>query len=165
MSNLRSSILALVVPVSCLLVWWIACESGAVDPLFLASPLAVGSSLAELLREGSVLQAAAATVARALTAFGLAVAIGAPLGVLVGRSRALQLLLTPAVDFARSIPATAFFPLFMLLFGIGDTSKVAVAFYASALIFFVYVVSASRQITADRLACAKLLGASRLDLL
>src|SRR5205814_3416310 len=65
------------------------------------------------------------------------------------------------VDFFRSTPATAMFPLFLLIFGLGDLAKVAVAAFAAFLIIFfntAYGVMNARQ---TRLLAAKVMGASR----
>ncbi|WP_346101339.1 ABC transporter permease [Nonomuraea maheshkhaliensis] len=59
------------------------------------------------------------------TGWGMAAVAGIALGVVIGSLRVVSALLEPALHFARSIPPSALFPLFMLLFGIGTPLQVA----------------------------------------
>lgn len=100
-------------------------------------------TVAELWRicaSGQCLSETSATLARATTGFILASAMGVLLGLLVGVHPRLMRSMIGTIDFFRSLPATAMFPLFLLFFGIGDGSKIAIAWFIS---FFVIVVNAA----------------------
>jgi NitT/TauT family transport system permease protein len=103
------------------------------------------------------------TVMRTFYAFAIASLAGIPLGIVAGADRRIYAAIEFLVDFFRSTPATALFPLFLLIFGLGDLSKVAVAAFAAFLIVFfntAYGVMNARQ---TRMLAAKVMGASRLQ--
>lgn len=95
--------------------------------------------------------------------FGLAAIVGIPLGLLVGRSQVIARATQPTVDFFRSIPSTALFPLFLFLFGLGDTAKIAIVIYSCSLIILVNTAYGARQVKAPRLLSATVMGASPWD--
>ncbi|MFE7835857.1 ABC transporter permease [Streptomyces sp. NPDC057474] len=64
------------------------------------------------------------SLTRLFAGYALAVVAGVLLGLLLGRSRVLGRMASPIVEFLRAIPSTALIPLAMLVFGVGDTSKI-----------------------------------------
>jgi NitT/TauT family transport system permease protein len=72
-----------------------------------------------------------ATVGEAGIAVLLSVMAGVPLGLGVGSAPRLRASLEPPIDWMRSIPATALFPLMLLFFGLGAQSRIAIATYGS----------------------------------
>ena len=69
------------------------------------------------------------------------------------------------VDFFRSTPASAMFPLFLVLFGVGDGTKISVAAFGAALIILFNVAYGVINARKTRLLAAKVMGASRLPVL
>ncbi len=65
-----------------------------------------------------------ASMLRVLTAIGISLFIGVPLGILLGVNEICKNLLSPLLYFIYPMPKIAFLPVFMLLFGLGDTSKI-----------------------------------------
>lgn len=74
-----------------------------------------------------------ASIGRTLLAVCVAVLFALPLGLLLGRSRRFDRLLSPLVYLLFPVPKIAFLPVFMLFLGIGNTSKILLV---SAVIFF-----------------------------
>jgi ABC-type nitrate/sulfonate/bicarbonate transport system permease component len=74
---------------------------------------------------GLVTEHAVTTVTRGFIGFGLALAIGVLLGVLMGRSRTAEAMFEPVLGATYAIPKLALFPIFILLFGFGGPSKIA----------------------------------------
>ena len=106
-----------------------------------------------------------ASTLRVLAAFGLAVALGVPLGILMGWSRAFNAYASALVGLLRPVPPLAWVPLAILMLP-GTESAVIyvtflVAFFATALNTLVGV----KQIDPDYLRAARCLGASRRQLL
>jgi ABC-type nitrate/sulfonate/bicarbonate transport system permease component len=124
-------------PLVLLAVWFLVTLTEAVDPFFLPSPAKVGRHLAELLATASTYGHLWSTFYRMLVGYLLAVAIGVPLGVALGYWEDIYESLEFIIDFFRSFPATAVFPLFMLAFGIGDGSKIALVVFGSSLLILV----------------------------
>jgi len=155
--------LILILPLGIVALWSAVSSFGIIDPLFLPTPWAVGNALMSGILAGQLARDLIATILRSLVGFGLSVVIGVPAGLLIGRIPLLARATQPTIDFFRSIPATALFPLFLFAFGLGDTAKVAIVIYACSLIVLVNTAYGARQVKAQRLLCARVMGASRWD--
>jgi ABC-type nitrate/sulfonate/bicarbonate transport system permease component len=77
-----------------------------------------------LFLSGSVFQDVIPSLLRLLGGWALAVLVGVPLGILIGRSRNLSDLLNPALQFLRAIPGPALIPVFIILLGTESTMRV-----------------------------------------
>src|SRR6218665_3135416 len=89
------------------------------------------------------------TVWRTLQAFGVAAVLGVALGVLLGSNEEAYRSVEFLIDFFRSTPSSALIPLFLLIFGVSDINKVAIAAFGSLLIVIFNsaygVINARRQ--------------------
>lgn len=77
------------------------------------------------------------SVVRMLLGFAIGAAWGVAVGVVLGMSRATREVVTPVIEFLRSIPATAVLPLFIVLLGGGDDMRVI--FIAYGVSWFVLI--------------------------
>ena len=73
----------------------------------------------------------AASVNRVLKGWGLAVVIAVPVGLVVGHFKPIRWIVEPILSLFRFIPAIALTSLFLMWFGVDDTSKVALILYAA----------------------------------
>src|SRR3989339_1722772 len=128
---------SVIVPLIILAVWVIFSHLKIISPLFLPPPQAVFLELINLFVSGLILPDIFYTLYRAFLGFIIACLIGIPLGLLMGYSNKIYYSLEFIVEFFRSIPATALFPLFLLFFGIGDQSKIALTAWASGLVLII----------------------------
>lgn len=118
--------------------WQITTMFQWINPLFLPTPLETANTLyLQLITNGELWPDVFATLYRTVIAFVLAAIAGIGIGLVLGYSKLVHSSMGTAVDFARSIPATALFPLFLLFFGIGDEAKIAVGVWAASLIIMV----------------------------
>ena len=106
-------------------------RSGYFAPALMPPLGAVGRTLVTSILDGSMLLHAAATLYRVLIGFGLAVAVGLPLGVMMGRFRAVENFVLPLASALMPIPSLAWVPVFILWFGLGDTVTILIVFYAA----------------------------------
>ena len=127
----------MIVPLIILVVWAIFSNLKFISPLFLPAPRAVFLEIIKLFASGVILPDIFYTLYRAFLGFIIACLIGIPLGLLMGYSDRIYYSLEFVVEFFRSIPATALFPLFLLSFGIGDQSKIALTAWAAGLILII----------------------------
>jgi NitT/TauT family transport system permease protein len=125
------------IPIILLGIWWLIAYFKLVSPLFVASPEAVVLSLIATLQDGTLLVDIGSTLYRVLVGFSLATIIGVPLGLLMGYSSRIYNALEFTVEFFRGIPTTALFPLFLLVFGIGDEAKFAVTAWGAGLVILI----------------------------
>ena len=164
----RKKLLILVSPIAILVLWQIASLLNIVNPLFLPTPYETALKLVELLASAeagvTIWPDIFATLYRMLVSFALAAIIGIPLGLVMGYSDKIYYSLEFFVDFFRSLPATAMFPLFMLFFGIGDESKIAVTAFACALIIVVNTMYGVHHASKLRIMAAKIMKAGTTKL-
>jgi ABC-type nitrate/sulfonate/bicarbonate transport system permease component len=146
---------------SMLLIWWAISIIGIVNQLLLPPPLAVGQNLINLLLNGTLNNDINSTVSRFILGYIGGVVSGIPIGLLMGMSRISYQLLEFPTDFFRSLPVTALFPLFLLCFGVGDTSKVAMIWMAVIFIVAVNATYGVIQAPKKRLQMARSFRANR----
>jgi ABC-type nitrate/sulfonate/bicarbonate transport system permease component len=136
-----------------------------VDPVPLPSPLATFASLWHGMDGGPLGFDFVKTVYRAAASTLIAAVIAIPLGIVLGSSERLYRSLEFVIDFFRSTPASAMFPLFLVLFGVGDETKIAVAAFGAALVILFNVAYGVMNARKTRLLAAKVMGASELRIL
>ena len=150
----------LIGPLALLAGWALLSQLKLIDPFFLPGPLATLAELKKLFFSGTIWPDIFSTLERVLLSFAIAVIIGLPLGLLIGRSEKLYRSVEFIIDFFRSTPATALFPLFLLIFGITDKSKIAAAAFAAMLIIIFNTAYGVMHAQKSRLLAAKIMGAS-----
>ena len=101
-----------------------------------------------------------ATIYRWLSGFLIGSIAGVSIGCLVGQSKILRELLSMPIEFLRAIPVTALLPLFLLVFGVGNPGKIAMAAFPSALMLIAYTEGGLRRCSRARLEMASSFGAS-----
>ncbi len=143
-------------------VWALAHAAELADPLLLPGPGETFNALLGGLRDGTLAHDLWMTVRRTLIAFGLALLIGVPLGVLLGASDRVYRAIEFVIDFFRSMPASVVFPLFLVLFGSGELTKIAVAAFGAALVIVFNTAYGVMNARKQRLLAARVMGASRL---
>jgi NitT/TauT family transport system permease protein len=124
----------------------------------------VAGTLLHMLADGSMLWHAFYTLSRMLTGFALAVAIGLPLGILMGRVRAVEGFFLPLVSALMPIPSLAWVPVFILWFGLGDTVAVLVVCYAALFPMVLNAWSGVRSVNQLWLRAAGAMGADETAL-
>src|SRR3954447_4882028 len=103
--------------------------------------------------------------ARAITGFTLAAAIAIPLGLVVGRIRAVREFVDPVIRSLYPIPGIAWIPLAILWFGLGNTAVVFVVFIAEFFPLYFNTEAGARNINPILVDAARCFGAKRLTLL
>lgn len=148
-----------------LVLWTALSGTGAVDPTFLPPPGSVLDAGVEMARTGTLLPDAWASVRRIAMGFGLAVLLSIPLGVAMGAFRAGQAAIEPAVGLLRYLPATAFIPLLLIWFGLGETPKVALLVIGTVFFMTLMVADSVRLVPRDLIDVSATLGARRGEVL
>jgi NitT/TauT family transport system permease protein len=142
----------------------LAARSG-VFPKALLPPLAkVTGTLAVMLADGTMLTHACYTLARMLIGFALAVAIGVPIGILMGRKTAVEEFCLPLVNALMPIPSLAWMPVFILWFGLGNTVAVLVVGYAAMFPLVLNAWAGVRSVNQLWLRAGSAMGASEAAL-
>jgi NitT/TauT family transport system permease protein len=101
-------------------------------PAVLMPPLPkIASTLVAVLLDGTMLGHAFSTLYRVLVGMTLAVVVGLPLGILMGRFKPVENFFLPLASALMPIPSLAWVPLFLLWFGLGNTVAILIVFYAA----------------------------------
>ncbi|MFJ2823899.1 ABC transporter permease [Streptomyces toxytricini] len=128
--RLRAAALRSAAVLALLALWEAAPRAGLADPTFLPPVSEVAAAWWELAADGELGEHAGASLLRSFGGFGIAVAVAVPLGLLIGWYRPVAALLGPLLEVFRNTAALALLPVFVLLLGIGETSKVSIVVYA-----------------------------------
>ena len=149
--------------------WWTATHMGWVSRLFLPKPEQVWSAFVQAasgeMDDASLLGHFAASMKRVFGAFALAVALGVPVGILMGTSRIARGIFDPPIEFYRPLPPLAYLPLMIVWFGIGEESKIILLFLA---IFAPVTLSARagvRSVSQEQIQAALSMGSSRVQVI
>jgi NitT/TauT family transport system permease protein len=130
------------------------------SPAAFARPNEIVAALPEFLDLHRSLPDVIATLSKTAAAVILAVPLGLGTGLLVVRVPRVAQEAEFCVDFLRSIPATALVPLFLVIFGAGGSSKIAVGCFSGALAIAISVIIGLRNLDPDRRHVADLIGLS-----
>jgi len=106
--------------------WEVAARLSWIDTTFVPPFTTVVGALWDLLVTGKLARHLSFSFMRAGTGFGAALLLGIPLGFLVGWFRTFDRFVNPLLQMIRQLPTLALFPVFMLLFGIGELSKILI---------------------------------------
>ncbi len=148
--------------------WELLARAKIIDVFFFSSPSAIAARLYDWVVHGAngvpLWFHVWVTIEEALLGFFSGFILGILAGVALGRSRMASDVLTIYIKVFNSVPRVVLAPIFILLFGLGLTSKVALSF---VMVFFIVFSNAFQGVReADRalIANARILGASRWQL-
>ncbi len=121
------------VPITLILFWQLAAQTGWLSSRILPEPLAVVKAFWTLAASGEIWVHAKTSLWRAISGFAVGGGLGLLLGLLTGSFRFAETLLDTTLQMVRNIPALALIPLVILWFGIDETAKL---FLVSVGVFF-----------------------------
>lgn len=170
---LQSAVLArrLVLPFSILVVWQFVVQLYGVGDGFIPTPTEVVQALETWIfgdpgrYSGTWLASLSDSVLRVATGFLVALAIGAPLGIMIGRSKLAADLLDPLLQLLRPIPTASWIPFCLIFFGIGSSAAVALVAVGSFFPIVLNATAGARHVSLLHLRSAQMLDATRLQIL
>jgi NitT/TauT family transport system permease protein len=153
--------LSIISPFSLLFLWEFVSQVGLLDMRFFPPPTAILSTFWEMILSGELAENTWISVLRFLGGFMLGFLPAIVLGLIMGLYPLVKTLLDPIIGALLPIPKLALLPLIMLLFGIGEESKIVTI--ASGVFFFVLLDTVAGVVHIDKiyLEVAKSFGASR----
>jgi len=137
----------LLIPAGVLLAWEICARSGLLPALSFPAPSFILRSLIRLIRTGTLPSSLGITLLRMAYGLGLGGAAGLILGLLMGWSARLRAVVDPLVAAAHPVPKIALLPLVMLIFGVGEASRVVVIALAAFFPMLISTMAGVRQIS------------------
>jgi len=144
--------------------WAAAARFGGVSPTFLPSPGKVFDAFVDAQVDGyrgyTLLAHVGFSLYRIFAGFILAVVFGVPVGLIMGRYRALYAIIDPFIEFFRPLPPLGYYMLLVLWLGIGEASKIILLFLSGFPVMVVSAAAAVRNVQEDHLRVARSLGLS-----
>ena len=144
---------------------WQGVSGRLVDNFFISNPIDVGRRLVEWTLDGSIFLHLSATVYATTVGFVLGSVIGAVLGIWLGVSPFVSRLLNPYLTALNALPKVALAPLFVLWFGLGIESKIALAAVLVLFLVFLNTFAGVRQVDQDLIDGARLMRATRIQVI
>ena len=144
-----------------LAVWQIGSTQGWINPTVFPPLDAILSALWQGLTSGALLDDIAISLQRSGIAFAAAVGLAIPLGLFMGQIRAVEQALDPILQFFRQTSALALYPVFILLLGLGEASKVFVIFWATLFPILLATIGGVKEVDRKLIEMAATFGASR----
>lgn len=147
-----------------LLIWEVAPRVGLADPVFVPPFSKVIVAFFQLIASGEMFKDVLISLQRAIIGFGLALVIAVPLGLLIGWFDRVEKFLDPLLQTFRQTSALALLPVFILIFGIGEVSKVAIIFWGVQWPILLNTISGVKTVDPLLIKSARSMGASPLTL-
>lgn len=140
--------------------WEAAPRVGLIDPVFLPPFSEVVAAGWQLAQTGELYDDVSASLLRALSGFLISVALIVPLGLMVGWYARLGNLLNQFIEICRNTAPLALLPVFILLLGIGETSKITMVIYSCAWPLLLNTIAAVKQVDPLLIKSARTMGAT-----
>jgi NitT/TauT family transport system permease protein len=132
--------------------------------LFLPGPADIATAFSAYVAKGQIWNDLWVSGQELVMGFLLAIIIGLPLGMAIGWYRRLSYALDPFVTFFNAIPRVSLTPLFIIWFGIGINSKLAVVFLGAVFAILINAGVGVRNLDPSLIKAARSFGANDLQL-
>ncbi|MCM3785233.1 ABC transporter permease [Neobacillus mesonae] len=157
-SNSKKWTLHIVFWLALLILWHLL--SLVYGPEILPGPLYTLQGGYELLMDGTLMQYIGISSYRVLLGWTLGSLIAIPVGITIGKVNVIRIFAEPFLNFIRFIPPIAFITLFLVWFGIGETSKIMLILYATFFIVTLNTLTGVLSVEEDKIRSARSMGAS-----
>lgn len=157
--------LSLASVVTLLVVWELAARAGVLEPRSYPPPTQLVDTVVSVAVDGfprgvTIAGHGAATAWRIIRGFVLATVLAVPLGLVIGRSRVLDLATAPIITFARSIATISLLPLAVAWFSVGETSRIFLITFGAFWIILTNTVAAVKGVDPTLVRAAHTLGST-----
>lgn len=152
-----------------LVVWSILCWLEVFPALFLPSPATIVKQMYRMTVHNydglSLIVHVLVSLTRVMVGFLIAVIIGVPIGLLMGRSKVAGAIINPFIQLYRPVPPLAFIPILIVWFGIGELPKIFLIFVGTVPIIIMNTMAGVRSVKESAIRAALSLGATNGQLL
>jgi len=144
--------------------WEVFSRTGLVDPMFSSSPSRIVISGIEIIKDGSLLKHILASGKIFVIGYLMAAFVGVPIGILIGWFKKAGLAFGPIIAAFYTTPRIALMPIFIIWFGLGMGSKLALVFLSAVFPLIVNMQVAVSNIDDELTTVAKCYGATQRQL-
>jgi NitT/TauT family transport system permease protein len=138
--------------------WELLPRTGLVDWVFLPPFSEIILAAQRLVLSGALAEHAAASILRSSSGLALAILIAVPTGLIIGSNRRIGEFIEPLLELFRNTAPLALLPVFTLILGIGETSKIAMVLYASARPILLSTINGVRTVDPLLVKAARSMG-------
>jgi len=135
----------------------VLCLAGIIDKITMPAPHVIARDLFRMLVSGRMNGAIVKTMTNTVLAFALALSIGVIAAALLHRSRALRDTLDPLFATYYAVPVFAFYPFFIVVFGLGDLPQILIAFMLGVVAMIVNTLNGLDRVPAVLLKTARIM--------
>ena len=162
--SLRVKVARVAIVLAVFAVWEALSRTGAINSRLLPSASDAIATLFEQLQRSTIRNDLVVTASEVLTAFVLAVPLGALIGFLIAEKQYFADVAKPLLFFAFSIPKSIFLPMFILVFGVGFAEKVGFGFFSTIFIVIMSTTAAVDSVKVDHVTVARSYGATPVQI-
>ena len=150
--------------VTLVLLWYFGTTRWGINPLLLPNPVKVWAELKDILSTGEYLPDLQVTLSEIAIAFLISCSSGVTVGYLISRSQYLMRVFEPLLAGMYSIPIILFLPLYVLFFGLGPGSKIAIGTTISFFPIVLNTVAGFGYVDRIFITAARSMGASDVQM-
>ena len=133
------------------------CLTGVIDKITMQAPHLIARDFYRTILTGKMNGAILKTLLNTLAALGLALSVGIVAAVLLHRARALRDTLDPLFATYYAVPVFAFYPFFIVVFGLGDLPQILIGFMLGVVAVIVNALNGLDRVPAVLLKTARIL--------
>jgi sulfonate transport system permease protein len=146
-----------------LLAWQLLSQFEIVDSSVIPPFTNVVAAMVHGFTDGGLLSNMLASLRRSGIAFGIAVSLAIPLGLFMGSFKRFESFIDGLLQLFRQTSALAIYPIFILLLGLGETSKIMIIGWAAFFPVLLNTISGVKRVDARLIEMARVFGASRRE--
>ena len=141
----------------------VLCLTGVIDKITMQAPHLIARDLFRLLASGQMNAAIAKTATNTVIALVMALTIGIVAGALIHRWRGLRDTLDPLFATYYAVPVFAFYPFFIVVFGLGDLPQILIAFMLGVVAMIVNTLNGLDRVPTVLLKTARIMRLSPIQ--
>ncbi len=141
-----------------LLLWEVVSRLKLVNEIFLPPFTTVIGTLWQLIQSGELIKHLSISLWRSLTGFSLGLAFAIPFGLAIGWFRSFERFIDPLIQLFRNLPVLALLPVFVMIFGIGEVSKIAVIFWGVLWAVLLNTIAGVKDVDPQLIKAARSMG-------
>ena len=164
-NSLSDRLIQIISPIAFILIWEAVARYNFIDVRFWPAPSSIMETLAKMVSSGEIFRHLQLSLMRILLGFALGTIPALILGLAMGLFRWLRTILNPFVAFAYPIPKSSILPLIMLIFGLGEMTKIVTVALGVFFLVLINTIAGVRNINSIYLDAAKNFGAGYFDTL
>lgn len=160
----NKNVIGILSVILCILIIEVLIRAEIINSVFIPPPSEIIKGTYVLLKEGKIFSHISITMQRIIFGFLISVLLGISTAVLCSMSKLIENALYPLIEFIRSIAPLALLPAFMLIFGIGMISKIAIIVWVTWIPIFLNTLHGMKSVDEILIKAAKSMGSTKLDI-